>query len=318
MATLLRERFTLWNKHRRPAGRFPISLERRRVYILPNGYGYIYALMLFVIFLWAVNYNNSMGFALVFLLAATALNGMWRCNANLLRLRVHPGRAEAVFAGQTACFRFQVENPTPQQRYGVGLQWHNQPPFFADIPANGSESFMVSIPAPHRGLLRPGRLRILTRFPLGLFQAWSWVEFDHACLVYPRPLGAQPLPISDTATPAEGMLEAGSGNTDFSGLRGYVPGDSPRHIAWKASARTNDLLVKRFTGQSNHKLWLDWRLPVAADKEARLSQLCQWLLQAESEGQNYGLRIPGVEINPASGDHHRHRCLEALALFETG
>jgi len=38
-------------------------------------------------------------------------------------------------------------------------------------------------------------------------------------------------------------------------------------------------------------------------------------MAAAAEDACYGLRLPGREIAPDSGDLHRHRCLEALALF---
>ena len=38
-----------------------------------------------------------------------------------------------------------------------------------------------------------------------------------------------------------------------------------------------------------------------------------WVLLADDQGLDYGLRLPGVEIKPASGAAQRLRCLEALA-----
>ena len=46
----------------------------------------------------------------------------------------------------------------------------------------------------------------------------------------------------------------------------------------------------------------------------RLSRLAAWVLQAEKLGENYGLRLPGQEIPPGTGEAHKRRCLEALAL----
>jgi hypothetical protein len=50
--------------------------------------------------------------------------------------------------------------------------------------------------------------------------------------------------------------------------------------------------------------------------ERRLSQLARWVLDAEGEGRNYGLRLPEFSQSPGQGDLHRHECLKALALFE--
>jgi uncharacterized protein (DUF58 family) len=308
-------RFEVWvTRHQRPAHE-PIRLERRRIYILPTRQGYAFALLLFLLFLWSINYSNSMGFAFTFLLAAVALNSMWRAHDNLLGLVVHPGSAEPVFAGQEARFSYRLENPDPAPRHGIALQWRDRPPGYADVPAHGSATIPLIVPAERRGWLRPGHVRVLTRFPLGLFQSWSWVEFETAGLVYPQPRGRRPLPAALPSSSGGGLSEQGAGSEDYAGFRQYAPGDSPRRIAWKAATRTDQLLVKRFIDQARPELWLDWRLLGIENIEPRLEQLCQWVLKAESDGHQYGLRLPGLEIPPAHGDAQRRRCLEALALF---
>ena len=311
----LRRRFETWVIHRhRPAGE-PVTLIRRRLYILPTRYGYAFAALLFLLFLWAVNYSNSMGFAFTFLLAAVALNSMWRAHDNLLGLVIHPGVAEPVFVGQDAQFSYRLDQPGMAVRYGIALQWRDRPPQYVDVPAQGSATVRLTIPAERRGWLQPGPIRVLTRFPLGLLQAWSWVTFERSSLVYPRPHGRRPLPAALPGGSGSGIGEQGLGSEDYAGFRSYAPGDSPRRIAWKAATRGGPLLVKRFTDQARPELWLDWRLLGIDNVEPRLEQLCQWVLQADSAGVQYGLWLPGRRILPASGAAHRRRCLEALALF---
>ena len=314
----LQRRLARWLSNRIRPQRQPICLDRRRIYILPTTYGYVFTSMLFVMFLWAINYNNNMGFILTFLLSAVALNTMWRSHNTLLNLWVRLDGAAPVFAGQDACFGFRLVNPAARPRYGVGLSLESPPyPYhYIDVPANGEAAVTLLLPATQRGLFPAGRLRIFTTVPLGLFQAWSWLEFEQVCLVYPRPEGRAPLPLQAAAAAAgDGSDEHNTGSEDYAGLRNYVAGDSPRRVAWRASARSNDLLVKRFTDQTRAELWLDWRLLAPQATEARLSQLCQWVLKAEADGYDYGLRLPGgVEYPPARGEGHRRRCLEALAL----
>ncbi len=308
------QRFEAWVTRRWRPSPGPIQLERRRIYILPTRYGYAFAILLFVLFLWSINYSNSMGFAFTFLLAAVAHNSMWQAHDTLLKLIIHPGSAEPVFAGQNACFGFRLENPGTKPRYGIALQWQNQLPQYIDLPAACTSVVMLTIPARRRGRLRPGRIQVLTQFPLGLLVSWSWVEFETVCLVYPQPRGRRPLPVAQSGA-IGGLSGQGQGSEDYAGLRAYVPGDSPRRIAWKAAARTDPLLVKRFTDQAGPELWLDWAVLGDDPVEVRLSQLCQWVLKAEYEGRYYGLRLPLVQIPPGHGDAHRRRCLEALALF---
>ncbi len=311
----LRRRFETWVVRRHPPATDPVALTRRRLYILPTRYGYAFAALLFLLFLWAVNYSNSMGFAFTFLLAAVALNSMWRAHDNLLGLVIHPGVAEPVFAGQAARFSYRLEQPGLDPRYGVALQWRDGLPQYVDVPAQGSATVMLTIPAERRGWLQPGPIRVLTRFPLGLLQAWSWVTFERSGLAYPRPRGRRPLPASLPGGGGSGIGEQGLGSEDYAGFRSYAPGDSPRRIAWKAVTRGGPLLVKRFTDQARPELWLDWRLLGIDNVEPRLEQLCQWVLQADGAGLQYGLWLPGRQIPPASGAVHRRRCLEALALF---
>jgi uncharacterized protein (DUF58 family) len=48
--------------------------------------------------------------------------------------------------------------------------------------------------------------------------------------------------------------------------------------------------------------------------EQKLSRLCAWVLAADRLDLRYGLRLPGVDLPPASGEAQRRACLTALAL----
>jgi uncharacterized protein (DUF58 family) len=154
-----------------------------------------------------------------------------------------------------------------------------------------------------------------TRFPLGVFRAWSYVEPEARCLVYPRPERSS-LPHTSANSTAGSQRHQAPGNEDFSSLRGYQRSDSPRHVAWKAVARADEMMTKQFSGEAAAELWLDWSLlPAALGVEQRLSRLAGWVLAAERAGNHYGIRLPGVEIALGRGDAHRAACLQALALY---
>jgi uncharacterized protein (DUF58 family) len=174
---------------------------------------------------------------------------------------------------------------------------------------------VLGVPAPARGWLPLGRVMLETRFPLGIFRAWSYVEPEARCLVYPRPERSSLPPRA--AESAKGALRSATpGNDDYAGLRAYQFSDSPRHVAWKAVARNEDLLTKQFTGEAAAELWLDWALlPGHLGLEQRLSRLAGWVLDAEHSGVHYGLRLPGVEIAPGRGEAQAGACLQALALY---
>ena len=81
-------------------------------------------------------------------------------------------------------------------------------------------------------------------------------------------------------------------------------------------ARGQDILVKRFSGSGSQQLRLHWDdTRQLGDIESRLSQICRWVLEAERYGLRYSLTLPGMELPLDGGPEHRHRCLEALALY---
>ena len=294
-----------------------VVLVHRRVYILPTRLGWLFALTLAILLIGSINYALALGFALTFLLGGMALAGMVHTARNLARMAVSVGRAEPVFAGEAAQFRLYLEGRVAFDRPAI-LARHvkSGSQLVVDVPAGAAAEVVLGVPAERRGWLTLGRVMLETRFPLGIFRAWSYVEPDARCLVYPRPERSA-LPAPSVASAAGGGRSPVPGNDDYAGLRTYQLSDSPRHVAWKAVARSDDMLTKQFSGEAAAELWLDWQLlPASLGLEARLSRLAGWVLAADRAGTRYGLRLPGVALGPGRGDRHRAACLQALALCD--
>jgi uncharacterized protein (DUF58 family) len=300
-------------RHKVPTGP-ALTLERQRIYALPTRYGLLYAAMLLVMLLGSINYNNSLAFMLTFLLASLAVLSILYTYRNLAHLQVRSGKAAPTFAGKEARFTVLLHNPDPLPRYALRLSTANAEARLTDTAAADTTAVELSIAAPGRGRLRLGMITLSTTYPLGLVRAWAYVNLDMQCIVYPRPGSRHALFIAPHFHEGD-RIGSAMGSDDFLGFRAYLPGDSPRHIHWKALARDLPLLTKKFSANETRDLWLDWSLLPAADDETRLRILCRLVVDAQRAGQAYGLRLPGVEIMPALGALHRHRCLQALALF---
>ncbi|MEO8145177.1 MAG: DUF58 domain-containing protein [Betaproteobacteria bacterium] len=300
-----------------PAERGEIVLGHRRVYIVPSRLGLYFAGTLTILLVGSINYALSLGFALAFLLAGMGLAAMVQTTRNLARLSVRASRSEPVFAGDAARFRLGMANAGGYDRPEILVRHQGSgAEQTIDVAAANSAEAVLAVPALRRGWLPLGRVMLETRFPVGLFRAWSYVEPGSRCLVYPRPEASALPPLAPSAQ-AGGARAHAQGSDDFSGLRGYQPSDSPRHVAWKSAARSDAMLTKQFAGDAVAELWLDLReLPPSLGLEPRLSRLTGWVLAAERVGALYGLRLPGVEIVPGRGEAHCAACLEALALYQ--
>ncbi len=292
----------------------PWMLDRRNVYILPTRQGLFFAVSLVIILLGAINYNNSLGYFLTFLLGSIAIVGILHTYRNLLRLEVRLANIEPAFAGGEMTVPVVVHNPGTERREQIALAFADQEPNRCAIPSCGQCVVSLRRSAGERGWQPVGRFTLASTFPLGLFRAWSHVVPDSHYLVYPRPAVEARLPQTSRYM-ASLVGDQGIGSDDFAGLRGYRSGDSLKHIHWKALAREQGLLTKQFGGDRSERLWLDWRMLEGRETEARLSQLCRWVIEAGQQGLEFGLWLPDQIIEPGRGHAHQQQCLQALALF---
>ncbi|MFQ3270728.1 MAG: hypothetical protein ACI9A1_001045 [Lentimonas sp.] len=267
-------------------------------------------------FLMSVNFSNNLIFAMTFLLAGIAMVGWYHTRSNVNGLIVADWRSASVFAGQDAVYRLSVENCSKRNRHGLLATSEGSVDAVEQHLVGGEQrELTVKRAASRRGRLASVPTHIRSCFPLGIFQARMFAGQLPECLVYPAPVGEQPL--SDRPVGREAHLVSESGT--FTDMRRYAPGDPMSHINWKAMARFDELYTKEFDGgEGRPALWLRWDDVRAHEIEQKLSQLCLWVLEAHKQNREYGLEISGQEIEPANDESHLQCCLRALALYGEG
>lgn len=311
----VRRYFDNWFDTHNPPSQDAIFLHNRRLYILPTRFGYMFAIMLLLLFFAAINYQNSMAFVLTFMLISLGIISLWHTHKNLLGINVSLQIPRPVFCGEYCEFNFDVSHANNSMRYAIGLQYADQAPVYVKLEPEGNTEAKMKIPTAHRGQFKPMGITVFTRYPTGLFHAWGWLKFDLPVLVYPRP--------AENARLQQNMVEQYDGQTststiegdDFAGLREHREGESLRHISWKAYAQGRGLLTKTFQGHARPSLWIDWQSLTEGSLEDKLSLMASLVLSAENEEQKYGLRLPGTTIAQDYGNAHKHACLQALAVF---
>jgi len=307
-----------------------VLLDRRRVYILPTRAGLLFAAAMLMMLFGSINYSLQLGFLLTFMVTSMALVAMYHTHRNLARLSLTAHRAENVFAGDLATFEITVHNATPEARYALEFEPLQQtnpllealgpdlpvPPITnADIPATGSRAIRVAVAARVRGRLPCPRLRIETRFPFGLWQAWSYYTPPLTSIVYPAPERDAPeLPMvaSGDAEQETGLAVSGD---EFAGVRPYQTGDSLKRVAWRLAARSDELTVKLFESFAQGEVVLELgAVDASLAGEHKLARLCRWVLMAEAAQVRYALSLPDLRVDFGLGAEQRERCLTALAL----
>ena len=290
-------------------------VNRRRIYIIPSRFGISLALLLVAMLIAGLNYNSNLGLGFGFLLGSLAMVAMHHCHRNLLNLSVDVNTNADAFAGDYARFDVLLRNDAGIER--CDNEVHCRATATVSVPPHTYQQAAVEVPAAQRGVLHIERVELRTRYPFGWFRAWTYVQSPLTVYVAPRPDGDRVLPSVAAALGTASYSEA-RGDEDFAGLRAYEAGVPLKHMAWKVLARGGEPAVRSYTGLAAQPEWLDWSALARLDDEARLSQLCRWVLESEAAQRTYGLRIPGTEITPGRGAAHRLACLRALAVFRGG
>jgi uncharacterized protein (DUF58 family) len=293
--------------------------ERRLLPVSPTAN---FAALLFVLgAMWysAANHNNAAAYLLLFALTSLFLVSIPHTLLNLGGLKATAESMKPAFAGQEVSLPIEIMNPARVSRRGVIVSLPGSPGVreqIDDIPANKAARVVLRFAAPSRGEHEIERLCLTSAYPLGFLRASKQIEASQRYLVYPKPAGDPTFPSSNAHSTQERPQSDPGGGDDFSGTRAYVPGESQRHIDWKAVARGQPLMTKLFTAEASGVLYLDFAAVRFSNPEDRLSQLALWVIEAERARRPYGLRLPTVEIMPSLGTTHFHRCLRTLALFK--
>lgn len=307
---LLERVFPVLARLRRP-DQLPVEFDRRRIYVLPTRFALALFVLILVMLVGALNYANNPALLLTCLFAAASWSSIFSGFRALSGLRVTGLQVGESHAGGHLEVTLELA-ASERTRHALRLQAGSARSVFS-VPAGTAGPVILRLPAARRGWQALPRLRLWTTWPLGLFQCWGWLRPDLRALIYPQ-LETPPPPLP----PAPGGLgeqPAAGEDHSLAGLRDYRPGDAPRMVAWKASARHQTLLVRDSERSGAPALLFDYHALHGLDHEQRISRLGAWVCAASAQQLAYALHLPGNRIGAAADDAHRRACLRALALL---
>ena len=305
-----------WARARQGEDALPLALVRRRLYILPTRTGIGFTVLVLAMVVAGLNYGNSLALLIAFVLGGFALVAMNLCHRNLLGLRVIGVNAEPAFAGCFASLEIELHNPSAETRHGLLCEGLGAAAPLPAVDAQGTARVRLRVPTATRGVLRLDRIQVSSRFPFGLFRAWTWIHLPIELAVFPAPQGRQAPPPAPGSL-AQAQPQRSAGGDEWRDLRNFRDGDSPRQVAWKAYARGLPMMVKEYAGGARETLRFEFAAIAEPDVERRLCQLSRWIVDAEARGARYAVLMPGVVFAESRGSQHQRRCLESLARYGT-
>ncbi|MCZ6816836.1 MAG: DUF58 domain-containing protein [Planctomycetota bacterium] len=255
----------------------------------------------------------------------------------LRRISVTREAPDFVLAGKPFIVRYTI---TSRRRWGCSRGLHLVDVLPPDAPAASPETFIsilrpreslvIDVPAycRSRGRLAFTAIAVATRFPFGLLTKYTTVFSRHEVVVFPE-LGRL---LSDIRSAARSFKSADGqgtpskmyGEEEYYGIREYRPGDNPRRIHWRRSARTGQLIVREMSSSQAVQLWCVLNTWTRQDDnkahqrlESAISCAATVICDSLERGVKVGLICNGdplVVLPPAGGRGHRPRLLRELAL----
>ena len=304
--------------------------SRRRYHLSTAGAMYVGVCVFLLI--GAVNSQNNLLFAALGLgLAGLVVSGLVS-GSSLLGIEIQRLEISETSVGRPMTIRYAVRN-TNRLMPAFGLTIEELASEHADHRgADAIRAFVAHVGPGQRviceavawpstrGQMRLNRLRTSTTFPFGIARKSVTVSIPQVALV---------LPLSGRVKP--GVVRGGESHTvenvklhsrvgadgEIFGIREYVPGDVPRHIAWRATARTGRLIVTQRVMPQPVRVWIALRVSGrdATRDEQAICIAASLIRRAAREGVGVGLAVPGAGISrpPRTGRWHAMRLLADLA-----
>ncbi len=253
----------------------------------------------------ATNYNNNVIFMLACLLLAVTLLSAGLTYKNIVGIEGVQWRVKPSFAGGKANYQLHIV----EQGDTAHFELNCADQVVSRLQKQQNRYLEIEIATPKRGYFHAPQQLLHSCWPLGLWTASLGLPALPRCLVYPALVGKQPLPIESQFSLDQLSLD------EISGLDEYQAGDNTRRIDWRASARSEQLLIKTVAGdETQQTLWLSDDAVNHSDNELILSQLAVWVVECQQAGLHYGVKVFDEKCLPNSGEAHRLSSLAMLAL----
>ena len=308
-----KKRFNRWLIKRMPASAKQ-SLSNKNIFILPTKFGFAYVFSVLILFLLGTNYQNNLILFMSYLLASLFFTTMLYSFFNMSRVQFIFNSYVTAYAAQTINIPLTIISKV--QRFDMSFSFEGNTIKHESVIEIGNSSTEIPFKSLLRGVNDPGRLKVSSEYPFGLFICWTHLDFDCEVLTYPAKNTFNHIKQDSTQDHDElNGNKVVEGGDDFGELREYKQGESNAKIAWKQLARGQGWLTKTTQQELGSTIWLGLNQLPASPIETKLEMLCFLILDHHKHNIPFGLDLFPIKIPPSMGNKHIQMCLEALALY---
>jgi uncharacterized protein (DUF58 family) len=264
--------------------------------------------------------NNLLFLLLGAMLGFIVLSG-WMSEQMLRRLSVVRRPPRGATAGSPARMTYEVRcgnRRMPSFSIEAGEAGRSEIGWIPVVAPLGSATVRVETVWPRRGVHALEGVTVATSFPFGLFRKERDLDLPGEVVVWPRAEMRlrEPRPAGERmrhagAAPAGGLGARG----EYRGLRAFRPGDDPRDVHWRTTARLGEPVVREYERDRSRTLWicLDLRAPDDDAAEAAAETAASLAAGAMRRGDPFGLATAETRVDPGAGAAQFERVMDALA-----
>jgi uncharacterized protein (DUF58 family) len=271
--------------------------------------------------------NNALYMVVALMMAALVVSGVLSRN-DVRKVEVEVTPPEELFAHAPSTFQVEIRNRSsllPRWLLLISFSDHAPTLLCPWLPRHGRRSAAVELEFPRRGVHRLAAAHLATLFPLGLFRKGMRQRLDREVLVFPSLVSGQHTVRRSAAVIGDTQDSRAGWGHDLHSLRILRPGDDPRRIHWKQTARTGNLIFMEREAEKSRRISvvLDNAVdpaegvPGAERLELRVSQAAAAALGYLQAGYEVELVTRTEHVEFGAGPRQRRRILETLALLES-
>jgi uncharacterized protein (DUF58 family) len=286
--------------------------------------GYLFTAGAFAIGLAAINTGNNLLYLLLGAMLGFIAVSSWLSEQAIGGISVTRRTPRGVTVGNPLRIHYEVRNErrrTPGFALEIGEEGLSGRGFVPLLRAGGQAAARSENRFIRRGVFPLKAITVSTSFPFGFFRKTRRVKAPGEIVVWPRtdrPVRAPHPGGGRNAVGAASVLGPAGARGEYRGLRGFRPGDDPRDIHWRTTARLGIPVVREYEQNVAETLWIcldlrgqpgdlaEYAVETAASLSARIFQA----------GRRFGFSCSEATIEPGQGPGHLERVLHALARVD--